>query len=441
MSGKIVRVAAAMLVLVGASAAAGTTGVVHKVRMASGPDMTRVVLDLSRPVSHTVFTLDNPLRVVVDLHRASVDAARGDLPDAAGVVQRVRVANRDNGDARIVLDLSGPARPRTYSVPPDGPNGHRLVIDLDAPLTLESVVTRASEARGRDVVVAIDAGHGGKDPGATGRKGTREKDVVLRIARKLQQRLDAEPGMTGYLTRDGDYFLTLRQRIDRARAQRADLFVSIHADAFRNRNARGSSVYVLSPRGATDEAARWLAERENAADLVGGVSLDDKEPLLASVLLDLSQSAAIDASTDVAKRILDQLSGVGRLHRRDVQKAGFVVLKSPDIPSLLVETAFISNPAEEKQLRSERHQDLLAAALVNGMRSYFYDNPPPGTTLAMEGPPAHRGPSEYIIVRGDTLSGIAHRYNVSLGSLRRLNGLRNDRIRMGQVLQIPPSGG
>jgi len=441
MSGKIVRVAIAMLVLVWASAAAGATGVVHKVRMASGPDMTRVVLDLSHPVSHTVFTLDNPLRVVVDLHRANLDVARGNLPAAVGIVQRVRVANRDNGDARVVLDLSGPARPRTYPVPPDGPNGHRLVIDLDAPRTEESVVTRASEARGRDVVVAIDAGHGGKDPGATGRKGTREKDVVLSIARKLQRRLDSEPGMTGYLTRDGDYFLTLRQRIDRARAQRADLFVSIHADAFRNREARGSSVYVLSPRGATDEAARWLAERENSADLVGGVSLDDKEPLLASVLLDLSQSAAIDASTDVAKRLLEQLSAVGRLHRRDVQKAGFVVLKSPDIPSLLVETAFISNPAEEKQLRSERHQDLLAAALISGMRSYFYANPPPGTTLAMDGPPAHRGLSEYIIVRGDTLSGIAQRYNVSLRSLRRLNGLKNDRIRMGQVLQIPASGG
>jgi N-acetylmuramoyl-L-alanine amidase len=441
MSGKIIRLVGALLALVWMSVAAGTTGIVHKVRLAAGPDVTRVVLDLSQPLSHTVFTLNDPLRVVVDLHSANIDSARAHLPPGTGVVSRVRVANRDNGDARVVLDLSGPARLRTYPVPPDGPNGHRLVIDLDAPQSGQGVVTRASEARGRDVVVAIDAGHGGKDPGATGRKGTREKDVVLNIARKLKARLDAEPGITGYLTRDGDYFLTLRQRIDRARARRADLFVSIHADAFRNRKARGSSVYVLSPRGATDEAARWLAERENSADLVGGVRLDDKEPLLASVLLDLSQSAAIDASTEVAERVLGQLSAVGRLHRSEVQKAGFVVLKSPDIPSLLVETAFISNPAEEQQLRNERHQDLLATALANGVRSYFYANPPPGTTLAMEGPPARRGPSEHIIVRGDTLSEIAQRYNVSLRALRSLNGLRNDRIRIGQVLRIPPSGG
>jgi N-acetylmuramoyl-L-alanine amidase len=295
--------------------------------------------------------------------------------------------------------------------------------------------------RGRNVVVALDAGHGGKDPGAVGRHGTREKDVVLQIARRLKARIDREPGMEAYLTRDGDYFVPLRERIERARRQRADLFVSIHADAFKNRQARGSSVYVLSPRGATDEAARWLAARENAADLVGGVSLDDKDAMLASVLLDLSQTAAIDASVNVADQVLSRLGTVGRLHRSTVGRAGFLVLKSPDIPSILVETAFISNPDEEAQLKNARHQEALAGAIVDGIRAYFYDNPPPGTLLAMEGPPARSEPVEHIIVRGETLSGIASRYNVSLSALRRHNRLKNDRIRIGQTLEIPAGSG
>jgi N-acetylmuramoyl-L-alanine amidase len=241
------------------------------------------------------------------------------------------------------------------------------------------------------------------------------------------------------MVRDGDYYLSLRKRIEIAREHRADLFVSIHADAFKNTTARGSSVYVLSSKGATDEAARWLAARENAADLVGGVSLDDKDQVLASVLLDLSQTAAIGASMDVGEHVLAGLGGVGKLHKHSVQQAGFAVLKSPDIPSILVETAFISNPEEERLLNSRQHQQRVASAIVTGVRRYFQDNPPPGTWLA-DNRAGRRASVEHVIARGDTLSGIADRYNVSLGDLRRQNRLRHDRIRIGQVLVIPAPG-
>ena len=436
-----IAVLPAALAMLAATAWGAASDGVHNIRIAAASGSTRVVLDLKRPVGHTVFTLSNPARVVVDLHGTTVDAGNVRVPGPTGVVKGVRLANRDNGDARVVLDLAEPARPRSFPVPPDGDSGHRLVIDLER-LGAGRVVKAAPEnGRGRNIVVALDAGHGGKDPGAVGRRGTREKDVVLQIVRRLKARIDREPGMEAYLTRDGDYFVPLRERIARARRQRADLFVSVHADAFKNRRARGSSVYVLSPRGATDEAARWLAARENAADLVGGVSLDDKDAMLASVLLDLSQTAAIDASVSVADQVLNRLGKVGRLHRSSVGRAGFLVLKSPDIPSILVETAFISNPDEEAQLKNARHQEALAGAIVDGIRAYFYDNPPPGTLLAVEGPPVRTRSVEHIIVRGETLSGIASRYNVSLSKLRRHNRLKNDRIRIGQVLQIPAASG
>lgn len=234
----------------------------------------------------------------------------------------------------------------------------------------------------RDVIVAVDAGHGGEDPGATGRGGTREKDVVLAIARSLAVRINAEPGMKAILTRRTDEFIALRERIQRARLAKADLFVSVHADSIRDRAVSGASVYVLSEKGATNEAARWLAERENAADLMGGVSLTDKDKTLASVLLDLSQSANISASMSAAERVLLALDRVGEVRKPQVQQAGFLVLKSPDIPSMLVETAYISNPAEEKRLKTGSHQDKLAAAIFTGLRGYFEQNPPSGTRFA-----------------------------------------------------------
>lgn len=241
----------------------------------------------------------------------------------------------------------------------------------------------APRESGRDIVIAVDAGHGGEDPGATGHAGAHEKDVVLAIARSLARHINSEPGMHAVLTRDRDEFLTLRERIHRARAAGADLFVSIHADSIANSAVSGSSVYVLSERGATNEAARWLAERENAADLKGGVSLADKGNTLASVLLDLSQSANISASMSAAHSVLGALEGVGLVRKSRVQQAGFVVLKSPDIPSMLVETAYISNPAEERRLRNPAQQAALAGAIFSGLRSYFAGNPPAGTRFAL----------------------------------------------------------
>jgi N-acetylmuramoyl-L-alanine amidase len=281
-------------------------------------------------------------------------------------------------------------------------------------------------------VIAIDAGHGGKDHGATGRRGTREKTVVLSIARKLAELIRKEPGMRSVLIRDGDYFLGLRQRIDKARKHNADLFISIHADAFRDRRARGSSVFVLSRRGASSEMARWIAAKENAADLAGGVSLDDKDDMLTGVLLDLSQSATLAASHEVAANMLGGLKRLGKTHKSTVQRAGFMVLKSPDIPSILVETAFISNPTEENNLRSSKHQEKLARAMLNGIRDYFDNHPPAGTM---------RVARKHRIKSGDTLSDIAAAYQVSLNSLRGFNSLKSDRLRVGETLRIPPLRG
>jgi N-acetylmuramoyl-L-alanine amidase len=254
---------------------------------------------------------------------------------------------------------------------------------------------KTEHARGgaRDLVIAVDAGHGGEDPGAIGPGGTREKDVVLAIARALAQRIGTEPGMRAVLTRDGDYFVPLRDRMRRARAQNADLFVSIHADSVRDRHIDGSSVYILSQKGASDEASRWLAERENASDLIGGVSLDDKDDVLASVLLDLSQSAASIASEEAAGHVLQQLTQVGQIRKHQVQQARFMVLKSPDIPSMLVETAYISNPDEEQRLRGPAQQARLAEAIHQGVREYFYANPPPGSRLAQLASPAPAAPA------------------------------------------------
>jgi N-acetylmuramoyl-L-alanine amidase len=366
---------------------AGKPVTIKDVRLWAGPDGTRLVFDLSEPVEHSVLTLDNPDRVVVDIPGGVIDTNRA-LPEGQGFVKQLRAAEQPNGDLRVVVDLSSPAEPRTFAVGPQQSYGHRLVMDLtptsktaatSAPL---SVVKAAADAHGRDIVVAIDAGHGGVDPGSIGKRGTYEKQVTLAIARRLKERIDREPGMRAILTRDNDTFVEHRERIARARRQQADMFVSIHADSYTNRSVAGSSVYVLSARGASDESARWLADRENAADLIGGVKLDDKDSVLASVLLDLSQSASMSASVDAAEKVMHELYKIGNITNRGVKSAGFLVLKSPDIPSMLVETAFISNPTEEARLIDSRHQQRLAEAIHQGVRGYFYANPPPGTLVA-----------------------------------------------------------
>jgi N-acetylmuramoyl-L-alanine amidase len=355
---------------------------VRAVRLWASPEGTQVVLELSGSAKHSLLMLKNPDRVVLDVSAAHL-AATAQKPPAAGVVKEVRMARRPSGELRVVLDLTRPIRAKSFLATPNDRYGYRLVVDLGGAVAADAPI-KAEHARpeARDLIIAIDAGHGGEDPGAIGMHGTREKDVTLAIARALERYIDAEPGMRAVLTRNGDYFVPLRDRMRRARAQQADLFVSIHADSIRDRAVDGSSVYILSQRGATSEAARWLAERENAADLIGGVSLEDKGDLLASVLLDLSQTASLSASETAAEHVLHQLNLVGEVRKPLVQQAGFMVLKSPDIPSMLVETAYISNPAEEQRLRGVAHQGKLAAAIHQGLKEYFYSDPPAGSRIA-----------------------------------------------------------
>jgi N-acetylmuramoyl-L-alanine amidase len=408
---------------------------IERIHAWPAPDHTRVVFDVAAPVEHTLFMLRNPDRVVVDLRNARL---AGVLPGAADddpLLARIRAGARTGGDLRVVFDLRAAVRPRSVMLKPNAQYGHRLVIDLqpqrDAAAATAVAPAAVEVEMPRDVIVALDPGHGGADPGAIGPGRTREKMVVMAIAERLQRLIDREPGMRAVLTRKGDYYVGLRKRMEIARGYGADLFVSIHADAFNDTRVNGSSVYILSRNGASSEAARWLAEQENAADLVGGVSLDDKDEVLASVLLDLSQTATISASTDAATRVLTELKRVGKTHKRHVERAGFMVLKSPDIPSMLVETAFLSNPHEERRLTDPDFQRRLAQAVLDGIKTYFAESPPPGTLFAAR---------RHTIERGDTLSGIASRYGVPIASLRSANDLADDLVRVGQVLTIPGGG-
>jgi len=407
---------------------------INGLRTWQAPDHTRLVFDLSAPVDYKLFSLDNPSRLVVDIKNTALQQGLPAPEADDAYLKGIRSAVKDNKDLRVVLDLQGKSSFKSFLLKPYKQYSDRLVIDLyHAESSKQKVVKKvAPRSTGlRDLVIAIDAGHGGEDPGARGRHGTNEKDVVLAIARQLARAVDRERGMRSVLIRKGDYYLSLRQRTVLARKNKADLFVSIHADAFEDRRVRGASVYILSRNGASDEAARWLAEKENSADLIGGVSLDDKDNMLASVLLDLSQNATIESSYNVAEQVIKALQPVGKLHKRSVQQAGFAVLKAPDIPSLLIESAFISNPREERELRSARHQRAMSAAVLKGIRAYFTKYAPPGTLYAAR---------RHIIARGDTLSEIAHQYRVSVASLRNVNQLHGDTVRVGQVLRIPAAG-
>ena len=330
------------------------------------------------------------------------------------------------------------------ALPANQQYGNRLVIDLypQNAKSAKPVQTVSQDVnKRRNVVVVIDAGHGGEDPGALGPFGIREKTVVLAIANELETLFKRETGFTPKMIRSGDYYVGLRSRTQRARKMNADILVSIHADAFKSPKAKGASVYILSQRGASSEAARWLAESENSADLMGGVgsvSLENKDTMLAGVLLDLSQTASMRASITTGGQVLSELGKVTKLHKKRVGKAGFVVLKSPDVPSILVETGFISNPDEAKNLNSRKHQQRLARAIFSGVKRYFRDSPPPGTYLAWQKENRNKI-KQYRIARGDTLSDIAARNNISLAQIKKLNSLTTDRIKVGQVIRVPAS--
>lgn len=408
---------------------------VERVRVWASDTSTRLVFDISEPTDFNSFTLPEPDRLVIDLRDSRW--LEDDNPSLikTGIAQ-IRRSNKSNGDLRVVLDLKEAFKPDVFLLKPQGDHGHRLVVDLERLFVKakpSNSVKPLPSVQSRDFIVAIDSGHGGQDPGAIGRKfKTREKDIVLSVAKKLERLINREPGMRAYLVRTGDYYVGLRKRMQIARQQGADLFISLHADSFKNTKAEGASVYILSSSGASSEAARWLAERENLSDLVGGVSLDDKGDVLAQVLLDLSQTANLSASEEVAQTLLGKLSSVAKIHQSQVQRAGFAVLKSPDVPSVLVELGFISNSSEEANLRTPRYQDKLAAALRDGIKEHFASRPRPLQPIQ-----AASKAGTYVVKRGDTLSQIASKLDISADSLRTANNLRSDRIYVGQSLTIP----
>ena len=367
-------------------------------------EYTRVIFESPAPIEHQLVVLREPNRVVLDLARIvpSPDLERlpAHVQASDPYIAAIRIGRPSEGFLRVVLDLKTDVRTQVFALPPVSEFGHRLVVDLypqtpidplmallqsegidaraPAPATAarDGAPRRAHQAPARRITVAVDPGHGGEDPGAVGHRGTYEKNVVLAIGRRLSRVLASDRNMRVMLTRNDDFFVPLAERVRKARRVQADLFVSIHADAFREPSARGSSVFALSEHGATSAAARWLAQRENAADLIGGVNLDGRDPVLARTLLDLSQTAQITDSLKVGREVLEGIAEHNALHKATVEQAGFAVLKAPDIPSILVETAFISNPDEEQKLRSPRHQQRFAESIAEGIHRYFAQSPP-----------------------------------------------------------------
>ncbi|MDA8257867.1 MAG: N-acetylmuramoyl-L-alanine amidase [Betaproteobacteria bacterium] len=409
---EVLKFAAASLTLLVSRVGAGATpGVsILAVRVWPARDYTRVTLEHNQAIRYSHMLVKDPERLVVDLEGVEFNSVLQMLPskiiDADPYIKLIRAGRNKPGVVRLVIELKGEVKPQVFSLQPVGEYGHRLVLDLyplepvdplmalleksgEPPLKAEPKLgsqdkpvepagekpaTRPEVAR--MVTIVLDPGHGGEDPGAVGRGGSYEKNVTLSVARRLKEKIDATPNMRSVLTRDGDFFIPLQSRVQKARRVQADLFVSVHADAFIKSTARGSSVFVLSENGASSSAARWLANKENSADLVGGVNLGVKDPYLARTLLDLSQTATINDSLKLGKDVLGELGRINTLHKAHVEQAGFAVLKAPDIPSILIETAFISNPEEEARLNDEAYQDRMAEAILKGIRRYFAKNPP-----------------------------------------------------------------
>jgi N-acetylmuramoyl-L-alanine amidase len=424
------------------STAAGalSAGELTGIRLATEPAVTRIVLDLNHAPSFRLFELADPSRIVIDLPDTAATSSL-QLPVPKGMVRSVRTGAREDGELRVVFDLTANANPNSFLLPPEGSAGHRLVIDLTTRAPATAPTRRiVQQDTNRDLVIVVDAGHGGRDPGATGPHGVREKDVVLGIAKRLAAYIDEQPGLKAVLVRADDRFVPLNDRLRIAREAQADLFISIHADALARGSAEGATIFALDTRRAMSESAKLLADRENAADLVGGLSIADQSDVLARVLIELSQQAAMDKSLDAAEHVIARLSGVTTLRKSTVESGNFLVLTSPDIPSVFVESAYISNPREEANLRDPAFQTIFAHALFAGILDYFRTNAPPGTYLANNPPPEVAPPIRHTIARGETLSEIAERYRISLGELRRTNQISGDVIRIGQVLTIPTTG-
>ncbi|MEK9713153.1 MAG: N-acetylmuramoyl-L-alanine amidase [Thalassolituus sp.] len=425
----------------------GVRADVSDVRVWQSPDKVRLVLDLSGPHEHKIFQLTGPDRIVIDLKNATLKTSLDGLADDSSEILRIRSGRRNKTDLRLVVETRATMSYSSFPMAPNSEVSHdRLVIDLERPQSTVAVSSKPSvvkkadlyETAQRDIIIAIDAGHGGEDPGALGPGRIKEKHVVLAIAKELQRLLDSEPGFTPLLIRTGDYYLGLRERSEKARKANADFFVSIHADAFKHPSAKGSSVFVLSESGATSETARYLADKENASDLIGGVSIGDRDDHLALTLLDLSMTHKRTASVQLGGEILNEMGKISKLHKKNVEEAAFVVLKSPDMPALLVETGFISNPTEARQLQDSAYQKKMAKAIFTGIKDYFSANPPAGTLMAARKKAATQY-VDYVVRKGDTLSELAVRSGMDTKDLRELNELRSDSLRVGQRLRIPNS--
>ncbi len=493
---------------------------VKNVRVWRAEGYTRIVLDLDAPVRYNLVLANNPTRIILDVANSDLKASVAKLPLASTPIEIVRASVVNDTDVRLVFDLNHSVSPKSFLLKKRDDSDDRLVIDLhDAPgasantnlinspatnskgapkttaasasesaniealmgdaapsvqAESESVVNTpppASATQGRPILIAVDAGHGGADSGALGPKNMREKDVTLSIARELVRIINAQPGYSARLTRTGDYFIELQKRRDFARDMKADLFISVHADSFTDSSAYGASVFALSRKGATSEMARFLAQRENDSDLigrVGGVSLEDKDPQLAGVLVDLSMTATVNSSLQVGSKVLSSISAIAPLHAKHVEQAGFMVLKSPDVPSILVETGFISNTGEAKKLASPEYRERMAQAIFKGVRQYFAQHPvapvqsPTACCAANTGrvetatkssggkktldkssvqksssTKSKSAERKHVVVRGDTLTDIALRYGVSSRSIKTANNMKTDNVKLGQTLKIP----
>jgi N-acetylmuramoyl-L-alanine amidase len=463
------------------------------VRLWRGSDYTRLVLDIDSPVEHKLIRLTDPERVIVDIPNAQLNTSLTHLPLTGTPISAIRSSPAGQKDLRLVLDLHQKVVPKSFFLKKYEGSDDRIVLDLydviGAPATTgttaQTTVTSSLKAQSsqpreikepdgletliasvqtpdttqspkpsqevkklsditgkRAIIIAVDAGHGGEDTGALGPNKLREKDITLAIAKELVTLFNNEPGFHARLTRSSDFFIPLEKRRKIARDMKADLFISVHADAFKNPSAKGASVFALSRRGATSETARFLAQHENEADLIGGIggiSLDDKDAILAEVLVDLSMTATVNASLQVGKYVLNSLDNVASLHAHHVEQAGFVVLKSPDVPSILVETGFISNKEESRLLASSAYRSQIADSILKGTKSYFMQNPPIGTYIAalQEGGASKSVERQHLVTQGDTLAVIAERYSLSQNHLMQYNALKNSTIKIGQTLKIP----
>ena len=436
-----ISILAGCTLLLAAELALAATADIKGMRVRLSPERTRIVFDLPGPLKYKISTEVEPQRLVIDIKRARlrVDTKAFDLTGMP--IKRIRDARRNQDDWRVVLDLTEEVSHHDFMLKPIEPHGYRLVLDIKTKAQRVLPVVQKADLvsrQMRDIIVFIDAGHGGDDPGALGPGGLQEKNVVMKVSSKIARLFNQEPGFKAKLVRKGDYYISLRKRTAIAKQSNADVFLSIHADSYRTAAASGASVYVISNKGASSESADWLAERENRADLVGGTSINDKDDLLASVLLNMVMYQSLNDSLAMGQQVLKHLGGITKLHKKQVEQAAFVVLKS-DLPSLLIELGFISNPAEARKLSTKAFQDKLARAIYSSVRNYMAQNPPPGTWLAWVRKGGGDGNVTHVIAPGDTLSEIALKYRVSLASIKAINGLSSDTILVGNVLKIPNS--